>query len=719
MFGKLFSPAIGLMNRLKYPQKFLIISLLLDLPSALLIYLLTSIRNEAIDFGAKERLGIEYSKPVKELLVHLHQRREFSTFVLNGNLAFKDQLAAAEANIVKDIDAINKVDQKLGDDLQSSQRWKVLKEKWDALLRKEAAKMQAAENYAANTEVIDGTLDLLYYVGDSSNLILDPDIDTYYLMDCMVTRDPLMLQKLQQAIDLGTQVSLGKKLPADKRAELIFVLPGVIRSTLDGLDASVHKYYDYKNPSADAPNLKATISKEYDDAFAAINAFLAKTDSIRTVDLDSTNFNAKLHAAAGNLAVAATIKLYDAQAVMLDKLIEIRVDTFTKQKRLMQIGVPILWILVIYLLIGFYRSVMATVHSLEDISEKLVQGSDAEVALDAKDELAGVGRSFNTIGQALVSRNHELEENKKQLEATNALLADSNKRIQEQQSQLIQGEKMSSLGQMVAGLAHEVNTPLGFVRNNIEVIDRNQIRIAEIMAQYRDLRESLILGNLDDLETKLVNLSAATEKMERMNMLDKNKIIISESLTGLDRIQELITNLKNFSRLDETAVKAADINKGIDATLTIANNMLKHKVEVKKEYEPNLVAECHPAQLNQVFLNIITNAAQSIEQTGVITIRTSHQRGRRSDDVDLAVIKIADTGKGIPKENLDKIFEPFFTTKEIGQGTGLGLSIVYKIIEKHHGTITVESEVGKGTEFTIKIPLKHQNEIVAAAEPAY
>jgi signal transduction histidine kinase len=274
------------------------------------------------------------------------------------------------------------------------------------------------------------------------------------------------------------------------------------------------------------------------------------------------------------------------------------------------------------------------------------------------------------------------------------------------QSQLIQSEKMASLGQMVAGVAHEVNTPLGFVKSNLEIVDRNQQILAQTLSEYIKLGDTLQSDDVDNLALQLDKAKSASERILQYDITGKTKKLISSALTGVDRIQELVLNLKNFSRLDESSVKEADINEGIESALMIAQNVIKHKATVETNYAPNLRAECYPAQLNQVFLNLLTNAAQAIEQDesdqsgvlkGKIQIATAHEK-------ETVVIKISDNGKGIPPENLKKIFEPFFTTKPIGQGTGLGLSIVYKIIEKHQGEILVDSAVGKGSTFTIRIP---------------
>ncbi len=713
----IFTPAVKLMNNLKYPVKFTLISLILDIPSLLLLGLLTTVRNEAIDFGQKERLGLEYNEPVKELLFHVAEHRQAALIYFEGGetdkSVAKKLLQELQSKIENDITAIDDVDNRLGETLQGKEKWAEIRKLWKAT-KESIWKSSTEKSYADHSEVIDKIVLLIAHIGDISNLVLDPDIDSYYMMDGVIFRIPLLVQKISEARDLGQRVALGKELSSDRLAELIFVLPGIVENTFDGVKLGASKAYEFKN-IYNGPKVKDIVNQDFDASVGAINAFLAQTKPIRKVALDST-FDAKQYVESGNMALAAMRKLYAAEAKALDQLLVARIDTFTFQKRLMQIGVPLIWALVIYLLVGFYRSVMKTVNSLDEISKKLVKGdTDEEVKLEAKDELASVGESFNTIGQALVQRNKELEENKKKLEESLHLLEESyskleesNARIQEQQTQLIQSEKMASLGQMVAGIAHEVNTPLGFVRNNIEVLEKNQRRLLDVLERYRDLRDSLVNGQLDELEVKLVGIIEASKKIDSGSFNEKVQALIAESIDGIDRIQQLVLDLKNFSRLDEASFKESDLNQGIESTLKIAHNIVKYKAEVIKDFAPELKAECFPARINQVLLNIITNAAQAIEGQGNIWIKTYKED-------DMAVIKIRDNGKGIPQENLKKIFEPFFTTKDVGQGTGLGLSIVYKIIEQHKGTITVQSEVGKGTEFTIKLPVKQSKQIVKPA----
>ncbi len=271
--------------------------------------------------------------------------------------------------------------------------------------------------------------------------------------------------------------------------------------------------------------------------------------------------------------------------------------------------------------------------------------------------------------------------------------------LRQSELQLMQAEKMSSLGQMVAGVAHEVNTPLGYVKSNLQLLLDAQKELQSLLALHQNLKDQILHGSstavaklLDEIEAKSETATLHTE-VEKMCL---------NSLDGIERIQDLVSSLKNFSRLDEADFKQTDLNENIESTLKIAAHLIREKgIKVEKDFGNLPEIAAYPAQLNQVFLNLITNAVQAItHEKGKISISTKKQGEH-------IVVKVSDNGTGIKPEHLNKIFEPFFTTKDIGKGTGLGLSIVYKIVEKHRGRISVESTVGKGSIFTVELPI-HQ-----------
>ena len=299
----------------------------------------------------------------------------------------------------------------------------------------------------------------------------------------------------------------------------------------------------------------------------------------------------------------------------------------------------------------------------------------------------------------LNAANEELEQ--RVIERTREL-TEALKQLKESEAQLIQSEKMSSLGQMVAGVVHEINTPLAYVKNSLGSVSGMLQDLTRLAVETEKLLELLRAGaaNPQDLAEQFGLTERLIAQLRAQHALDEVDALARDGLHGVGQISEIVGNLKNFSRLDRSKVASFNLNEGLDSTLAIARHELKHHV-VKKHYGDIPPITCSPSQVNQVFLNLVTNAAQAMGPApGEIRITT-----RREGAAHVAV-EVADNGKGIPPEVLPKIFDPFFTTKEVGKGTGLGLSIVYKIVEQHGGRISVDSTVGVGTRFTVVLPLQ-------------
>ncbi len=273
--------------------------------------------------------------------------------------------------------------------------------------------------------------------------------------------------------------------------------------------------------------------------------------------------------------------------------------------------------------------------------------------------------------------------------------------LKESESQLIQTEKMSSLGQMVAGIAHEINTPLAYVKNSLGSVAGKLPDVKQLIVETNKLLRLMEDGSPDParLQAKYASVRGMVHHFAEQQALAELGQLANDGLYGIEQISEIVLNLKNFSRLDRSKVSSFNLNEGLDSALILAKHELK-RLTVNRQFGDIPAITCSPSQLNQVFLNLINNASQAIESgTGEITLIT------RMEGVDHVAVEIADNGKGIPPEIMSKIFDPFFTTKAVGKGTGLGLSISYKIIEQHGGSISVDSTVGKGTRFTIVLPL--------------
>lgn len=287
-----------------------------------------------------------------------------------------------------------------------------------------------------------------------------------------------------------------------------------------------------------------------------------------------------------------------------------------------------------------------------------------------------------------------------QMRANTEELEQAYSQLKSSQLALVQSEKMASLGQMVAGVAHEINTPLGYVQNNVAIGQELFLQIQTIIAGYEALVDNLLneQASEEQISAQMQQIAEMRTDVNAREMLGEMQGLMADSLYGIGQISELVLNLKNFSRMDAAATDAVSLNDCIESALNIGRNVLKNKVEVIKELGALPKITCAPSQLNQVFLNLFTNAAQAMEEQGKLRIKSWH-----ADDA--VHISVADNGKGIPEENLTRIFDPFFTTKPVGEGTGLGLAISHQIIQQHNGELRVESRVGEGTCFHIKLPI--------------
>lgn len=290
-----------------------------------------------------------------------------------------------------------------------------------------------------------------------------------------------------------------------------------------------------------------------------------------------------------------------------------------------------------------------------------------------------------------------------------------NMQLGESQMALVHAEKMSALGKMVAGVAHEVNTPLAYVKGTLGVLADNTGLLNGLAKCAYQYSRAALNPTMDKkiVSEQLALLAETARNIEEQSVIPELEGLLKEGLHGIEQISEIVLNLKNFSRLDRAKVSSFSVEEGLDSALLIARNLLKNTVEIKKEYGDTPKITCSPSQINQVFLNIITNAAHAMpigrNETGVITLRT------KSEGDDMVRIEIQDNGTGISGETLPKIFDPFFTTKEIGKGSGMGLSISYKIIQEHGGKILVDTKEGRGTVFSILLPVhSSQKELQAA-----
>lgn len=353
------------------------------------------------------------------------------------------------------------------------------------------------------------------------------------------------------------------------------------------------------------------------------------------------------------------------------------------------------------------EKVIGAIEILEDITER----REAQHALEHAH--ANLERLVVHRTNQLRAANLKLESDiqyrqtiEQELIARNAELMKVNQDLSSAQDQLMQSEKMASIGQLAAGVAHEINNPIGYIFSNIGSLEKYVDSLFEMLRFYASIEHQI---TSPESREQLKNLK---EQFELAYLIEDIPELIEQSKEGIDRVRKIVQDLKDFSRVDSNLEwQWVNLHPGFDSTLNVVNNEVKYKADVVKNYGEIPDIECLPSQINQVLLNLVVNASHAMgDERGTITLTTL----REDDHI---VIRVEDNGSGIPPELLSRIFDPFFTTKPIGKGTGLGLSLSYGIIKKHHGELTVESRLGVGTCFTIRLPIQQSDKNITSESP--
>ena len=336
---------------------------------------------------------------------------------------------------------------------------------------------------------------------------------------------------------------------------------------------------------------------------------------------------------------------------------------------------------------------------------KLVAVTVVLLEYDRRLKLKDIIDTFMHMAGVIIQRNNAIND----LKQSHKKLEQLNSKIKRHQAMLVQQEQLASIGQLAAGVAHEINNPVGFIKSNLGTINDYVDIMKTLIFKYQAYKSAAEKENIVQRQILADEIDEMCEREDIEFIIEDLGQAIFESKDGTKRVRDIVLNLKSFARLNDQNLKEQNLNDGIEATLKLAWNELKYKCEIKKDLGELPLINCNLNELNQVFMNLLMNAVQSIENRGVIEI-SSRKVG------DKVILKFSDNGCGIGPENLTNIFKPFFTTKEVGKGTGLGLSISHGIINSHGGSLGVKSKVGEGTTFTIELPVDHA-ECCASKQP--
>ena len=350
------------------------------------------------------------------------------------------------------------------------------------------------------------------------------------------------------------------------------------------------------------------------------------------------------------------------------------------------------------ILVGFWlaRHISKPILELRESARKVGEGDLTQrVEKTTGDEIGDLTGAFNKMVEDLSKARGELHLANSSLASTNQALNISMDELKSAQEQLIQAEKMASLGQLTAGIAHEINNPINFVSANTQPLKEDLQDIMKVLTRY-----DLIVKD-KKLEHEFLDVEKLKEEIQYETTIQEVRKLLTGIEDGAKRTSEIVKGLRNFSRMDQNVFRKMNLNECFESTLTLLHSSYKNRIEIIRDYADLPDVDCFPGQINQVLMNILSNAVQSIPDTGKIFIKTRVVG-------DMVKLSIKDSGSGMPEEVRKKIYDPFFTTKEVGKGTGLGMYISYGIIEKHNGKIEVFSNVGQGTEFVITMPIEQQ-----------
>jgi signal transduction histidine kinase/CheY-like chemotaxis protein len=636
-----FNPATLLMGRLKYPQKFMLVALLLLIPLALVMSQFLSKTNEDIDFSSREQLGLQYTDPLMQLFQDALEHAALSNAVLKGATQFEEMLAEVQEDIDADVAAVDRIDRRLGATLEATEKWDVLKTEWETL-RDTTLTLTVEQSDAAHSALNRNIISLLTIVGNSSNLILDPDIDSYYLMDTVIIKIPQETDFLSQIRTYGLGVTIAGSINSTDRARLR-LLSGLAQSTVDANVSGLGYAFEIN------PSLQEVLQSDVEETVQVFNDY----NVLLNRELISKGAVSSVLVAAGVVTITPTdfytaastpidriFQFHDEVSPQLNALLQIRIDRFVGQRSLVLVVALVALGATIYLFIGFYLAVMKTIASLEQASQRMVSGHTiGAVQVESKDELAKVAISFNNIAAELVAaRDQALEANR-------------------------------AKSTFLANMSHELRTPLNAIIGYSELIEE----------ELQDEGMDEYIPDLHKIQTAAAHLLSLINDILDLSKIEAGKM--------------------------ELFLESVDIPRTIsDVVSTVTPMIHKNNNTLEVDCPPDMgMMHTDLTKLRQVLFNLLSNASKFTDK-GVVKLGVRRKTEGGKDWMLFTVQDsgIGMTDEQLERLFQDFSQADASTTRKYG-GTGLGLSISRRFAQMMGGDITVTSEAGKGSTFTVQV----------------